>query len=105
MWKKNFSSFDVNISKGMTFLNLGVVPTSSFISLETWRPDLLVRVCLAAMLTARPWNNIVDPNLDSLDLPDTEAERLKLKQYAAYYAVGMCMPAPSCILGESKGGV
>ena len=66
---------------------------------------MLVRVCLAAMLTARPWNNIVDPNLDSLDLPDTEAERLKLKQYAAYYAVGMCMPAQSCILGASKGGV
>ena len=41
------------------------------------------------MLTARPWNKIVDPSLDSLGLEDSEDERLKLKQYAAYYAVGM----------------
>ena len=47
----------------------------------------------AAMLTARPWNKIVDPSLDSLDMPDSEEERLKLKQYAAYYAVGACCAA------------
>eukprot|EP00802_Teleaulax_amphioxeia_P009485 Tamp_09502.p1 GENE.Tamp_09502~~Tamp_09502.p1 ORF type:complete len:492 (-),score=58.02 Tamp_09502:375-1850(-) len=42
---------------------------------------------LAAMLTARPWNKIIDPHLDSLQLPDTEEERLMLKQYAAHYAL------------------
>ena len=42
---------------------------------------------LAAMLTARPWNKIVDTSLDSLYLPDSDEERLKIKQYAAHYAV------------------
>jgi aarF domain-containing kinase len=42
---------------------------------------------LAAMLTARPWNKIIDPHLDSLQLPDTEEERMMLKQYASHYAL------------------
>lgn len=42
---------------------------------------------LAAMITARPWNNIVDTDVASLVIPNSKEEKAKLKQYAAQYAV------------------
>ncbi len=42
---------------------------------------------LAAMLTARPWNNIIDTDRDALRVPDNDEDKHKIKTYAAKYAV------------------
>ena len=45
---------------------------------------------LAAMLTARPWNKILERSGADPAAPegaDSEEERMKLKQYATHYAI------------------
>lgn len=39
----------------------------------------------AAVLTMRPWDRILDPTHDHLQVPDTEEERAQLQMYAAQY--------------------
>jgi hypothetical protein len=54
------------------------------------RVETIRRVCLemgtgelypllAAMLTARPWDDVVDPSLDSLVTPHSATDKLKIK--------------------------